>query len=72
MITGLEAVDIALAAHSRAASSTGRAPSWADALANGVAGGNPDADPAGALVKEAMKRGTQDNVTAIAVILPWD
>lgn len=71
-MTGVEAVEIALAAHSRAPSSTGRAPSWADALTNGVAGENAEADPANALIKEAVKRGTADNVTAIVVVLPWD
>lgn len=71
-MTGLEAVEIALAAHDRAPSSTGRAPSWAAALPNGVAGESAEADPATALVKEAVNRGTADNVTAIAVVLPWD
>lgn len=72
VMDGLEAVEIALASHSRAPSSTGRAPSWARALSNGVAGENAEADPANALVKEAVKRGTADNVTAIVAILPWD
>lgn len=71
-MTGLEAVEIALAAHGRATSTSGRAPSWADALANGVAGENAEADPANALMKEAVERGTADNVTAIVVVLPWD
>lgn len=72
VMTGLEAVDIALTAHARAPSSTGRAPSWADALTNGGAGGLGEADPANTLVREAIKRGTADNVTAVVAILPWD
>lgn len=72
VMTGVEAVELALAAHGRAPSSTGRAPSWADALANGVEGENAEADPANALMKEAVKRGTADNVTAVVVVLPWD
>lgn len=72
VMTGLEAVEIALTAHGRVPSNTGRAPSWADALTNGVVGESAEADPANALVKEAVKRGTADNVTAIAVVLPWD
>lgn len=72
-MTGIEAVEIALAAHSKAPSTAGRAPSWANALANGlVGGGNAEADPANALVKEAVKRGTADNVTAVVAVLPWD
>lgn len=72
VMTGLEAVEIALAAHSRAPSTAGRAPSWASALATGVGGGNAEADPANALVKDAVSRGTADNVTAIVAILSWD
>lgn len=72
VMSNAEAVEIALAAHARAPSSAGRAPSWARALSNGIEGENAEADPANALVKEAVKRGTADNVTAIAVVLPWD
>lgn len=72
VMKGPEAVDIALTAHARAPAGTGRAPSWASALTNGVAGGNAEADPANALIQEAVKRGTADNVTAIVVVLPWD
>lgn len=73
VMTAIDAVEIALAAHSKAPSTAGRAPSWANALANGLVGGeNAEADPANALVKEAVKRRTADNVTAIVAILPWD
>lgn len=71
VMTGLEAVEIALAAHGRTRGNTGKASSWADSIANGVAGENAEADPANALVKEAVKRGTADNVTAIVVALAW-
>lgn len=72
VMSNAEAVKIALEAHARAPASAGRPPSWASALTNGAAGGNAEADPANALVKEAVKRGTADNVTVIVVILPWD
>ncbi|CBJ25653.1 protein phosphatase 2C (ISS) [Ectocarpus siliculosus] len=72
VMTGLEAVEIAIAAHGKAPTTTGRAPSWANALVNGVGGGNAEADPANALVREAVKRGTSDNVTAVVTILSWD
>lgn len=73
VMTGMEAVEIAMAAHGKASSTTGRAPSWANALANGTGGTNAEADfPANALVRESIKRGTADNVTAIVAILSWD
>ncbi|CAM9272566.1 unnamed protein product [Sphacelaria rigidula] len=72
VMSNAEAVEIALAAHARAPASSGRPASWASALATRTAGENAEGDPANALVKEAVKRGTADNVTAIAVILPWD
>lgn len=72
VMSNAEAVGIALTAHARAPASAGRPPSWASALTNGAAGENAEADPANALVKEAIKRGTADNVTVIVVILPWD
>ena len=72
VMTGSEAVEIAIAAHGKAPSTAGRAPSWANALVSGVGGGNAEADPANALVKEAVKRGTADNVTAIVAVLSWD
>ncbi|CAN0522514.1 unnamed protein product [Ectocarpus sp. 8 AP-2014] len=72
VMTGQEAVEIAIAAHGKAPTTTGRAPSWANALVNGVGGGNAEADPANALVREAVKRGTSDNVTAVVTILSWD
>lgn len=71
VMTGVEAVEIALAAHGRTRGNTAKASSWADSIANGVAGENAEADPANALVKEAVKRGTADNVTAIVVALTW-
>lgn len=71
VMTGLEAVEIALAAHGRTRANTGKASSWADSIANGVSGENAEADPANALVKEAVRRGTADNVTAIVVALTW-
>ncbi|CAB1097827.1 unnamed protein product [Ectocarpus sp. CCAP 1310/34] len=72
VMTGLEAVEIAIAAHGKAPTTTGRAPSWANSLVHGVGGGNAEADPANALVREAVKRGTSDNVTAVVTILSWD
>lgn len=71
-MTGLEAVEIALASHERALGGTKRAPSWANALTSRVTGDTTDIDPATALMKEAMKRETADNVTVVVVILPWN
>lgn len=71
-MSNAEAVEIALAAHARAPATSGRPASWASTLATRVAGEDAEGDPANALVKEAVKRGTADNVTAIVAILPWD
>lgn len=75
MISGSEAVQTALTAHARATLSGGsRKPSWGSTVSVPAGQGDADTviDPATALVKEAVKRGTADNVTAIVVILPWD
>lgn len=72
VMTGLEAVEIALASHERALGGAKRAPSWANALTSRVAGDTTDIDPATALMKEAVKRETADNVTVVVVILPWN
>ena len=71
-MTGLEAVEIALAAHERGSGSAKRPSSWADALTIGVAGNAAEADPANALMKEAVKRETADNVTVVVVVLQWN